>query len=131
MKQRLLSVTLSLVLSAFLALPVVAQTNATIVKLETGDKTITVGDSPVMFYDDGGADGDIAKDLQGTVTFTPQNSSKKIMIDFTKMSLATGTMYGQTVYVYNGTKVSRSMCAYQSITLQASTQSMLRPTMPQ
>lgn len=62
MKQRLLSVTLSLVLSAFLALPVVAQTNAAIVKLETGDKTITVGDSPVMFYDDGGADGDIAKD---------------------------------------------------------------------
>ena len=106
MKQRLLSVILSLVLSAFLALPVVAQTNATIVKLETGDKTITVGDSPVMFYDDGGADGDIAKDLQGTVTFTPQNPSKKIMIDFTKMSLATGSMRGQTVYVYNGTKVT-------------------------
>lgn len=48
----------------------------------------------------------LPRTLQGTVTFTPQNPSKKIMIDFTMMSLATGSIYGQTVYVYNGTKVT-------------------------
>lgn len=101
MKQKYFLVSLSLALATFVSTPVWAQTES-VVKLEKGNKIVTVGNAAVQFYDDGGKEGNITKNLEGSVTFKPEDSSKKIMIDFTKMSIAKGSMYGQTVYVYNG-----------------------------
>ena len=79
--------------------------NPAVVTIAATEQTIAVGDTPLNFYDDGGADGQISKDLKSAkITFTPATTGKKIMIDFTKMALATGSIYNQNIKVYNGTE---------------------------
>ena len=81
--------------------------NPAIVLIGSEERTVTVGDTPLNFYDDGGIDGQIDKDFKsGKITFKPADSSKKVMIDFTKMDLATGSIYSQKLKVYNGTETT-------------------------
>ena len=63
---------------------------------------ITVGDTPIMLYDDGGKDGEITSEYNGLITFVPADATKKIQVDFQKVALANGSIYYQYIAVYNG-----------------------------
>lgn len=81
--------------------------NPAIVLMSAEEQTVTVGDTPLNFYDDGGVDGKISKELtSGTITFKPADASKKVMIDFTKTDFAVGSIYYQQLNVYNGTEAT-------------------------
>ena len=81
--------------------------NPAVVIIGSEEQTVTVGDTKLNFYDDGGSDGQIDKNFKsGMITFKPADAGKKVMIDFSKMDLATGTMYSQKLKVYSGTEVS-------------------------
>ena len=91
----------------FKAAESVAVENPAVVLISATDQSVVVGDTPLNFYDDGGIDGQISKDLKSAkITFTPSTAGKKVMVDFTKMSLATGSYYWQEVDVYNGSEVT-------------------------
>lgn len=91
----------------FTAAEAVEVTNPAIVLMSAEEQTVTVGDTPLNFYDDGGVDGKISKELtSGTITFKPADASKKVMIDFTKTDFAVGSMYYQQLNVYNGTEAT-------------------------
>ncbi|MCM1109370.1 MAG: DUF4465 domain-containing protein [Clostridium sp.] len=85
------------------ATPVTVQ-NPAIVLMQQGDMTVSVDDTPLTLYDDGGADGQITKAFQGRVTFVPVVEGKKVQIDLTSVKLY-GTSYAiyyQYINVYNG-----------------------------
>ena len=63
---------------------------------------ITVGDTPIMLYDDGGKDGEITSEYNGLITFVPADATKRIQVDFQKVALANGSIYYQYIAVYNG-----------------------------
>ena len=67
--------------------------------LEAGDNVVVVT-NPLMFYDDGGADGNVSKGLKGNVTFVPgrENCSVEITTKGT-FSIGSGKMY-----VYSGSE---------------------------
>ena len=91
----------------FTAAEAVEVANPAIVLMSAEEQTVTVGDTPLNFYDDGGIDGTISKELtSGKITFKPADASKKVMIDFTKTDLAVGSMYYQQLNVYNGTEAT-------------------------
>lgn len=73
-----------------------------IVLLSTEHQTVTVGDTPLAFYDDGGLDGQVTKGFNGSVTFLPATDGQKVMVDFAKVNLFSGSIYGQYLRVYNG-----------------------------
>lgn len=88
----------------FTAAEAVEVANPAIALMSAKEQTVTVGDTPLNFYDDGGVDGKISKELtSGTITFKPADASKKVMIDFTKTDFAVGSIYYQQLNVYNGT----------------------------
>ena len=81
--------------------------NPAVVTIGSEEQTVTVGDTKLNFYDDGGVDGQIDKNFKsGTITFKPADASKKVMIDFTKTDFAVGSMYNQQLNVYNGTEAT-------------------------
>ena len=91
----------------FTAAEAVEVANPAIALMSAEEQTVTVGDTPLNFYDDGGVDGKISKELtSGTITFKPADASKKVMIDFTKTDFAVGSMYNQQLKVYNGTEAT-------------------------
>ncbi len=93
--------------SPFAAAEAVEVENPAVALISSEHQTLTVGDTPLNFYDDGGIDSQIDKNFKsGKITFTPTDASKKVKIDFTKMALATGSLYSQKLHVYNGTEVS-------------------------
>ncbi|MCQ2254027.1 MAG: DUF4465 domain-containing protein [Bacteroidaceae bacterium] len=79
--------------------------NPALVLMSSTPQTVTVGDTPLAFFDEGGADGKIKQNVNGTITFLPATPSKKVMIDVTKMNIWLGTYYVQEFRVYNGTEV--------------------------
>ena len=93
--------------SPFTAADATEVENPAIVTISSEEQTVTVGNTLLNFYDDGGIDGQIDKNFKsGKITFKPADADKKVMIDFTKMALATGTLYCQKLHVYNGSEVS-------------------------
>ena len=91
----------------FTAAEAVEVANPAIVLMSAEEQTVTVGDTPLNFYDDGGVDGKISKELKsGKITFKPADAGKKVMIDFTKTDFAVGSMYNQQLNVYNGTEAT-------------------------
>ena len=61
----------------FTAAEAVEVTNPAIVLMSAEEQTVTVGDTPLNFYDDGGVDGKISKELtSGTITFKPADARK-------------------------------------------------------
>lgn len=49
--------------------------------MKSGTNELTI-DSDYLFFDDGGKDKNYSKDFEGTITFKPQNNSKKIRINW-------------------------------------------------
>ncbi len=77
-----------------------------IVLLSAEHQTVTVGDTPLAFYDDGGLDGQVTKGFNGSVTFRPATEGKKVMVDFSKVSIFSGSIYSQYLKVYNGSEAT-------------------------
>ena len=93
--------------SPFTAADAVEVENPAVIAISSEYQTVTVGDTPLNFFDDGGIDGKIDKNFKsGKITFTPTDAAKKIKIDFSKMDLATGSIYSQKLHVYNGTEAT-------------------------
>lgn len=70
-----------------------------IVNMETGTKTVTVI-NPLMFYDDGGADGSTSRGFEGTITFVPGKPGCAVQFDTQSFSTGQGKFklyYGSTV----------------------------------
>lgn len=77
------------------------------------NKVVEVGDVPVNFYDDGGKDGKISQDFEGSITFVPATQGKSIAIDFKKLklfisSLGVNDEKSDLLKFYNGRKVDES-----------------------
>lgn len=69
----------------------------------TPGRTVTVGEGGMLFYDDGGAEGDHMPEnfQESTMTFVPSNPSKKVQIEFQKFAL-----YPDDIFkLYNGKEV--------------------------
>ncbi|MDE6354649.1 MAG: hypothetical protein K2L56_06315, partial [Prevotella sp.] len=88
----------------FAAAEATTVTNPALAMMSQEAQTITVGDVPLAFYDDGGADGQVTGGFSGTVTFLPGAEGKKVQVDFTKVRLFEGSIYYQYLNVYNGTE---------------------------
>ena len=78
--------------------------------------TVYVSDD-MPFYDDGGVDGKISQGFEGTVTFMPAHSGKKIQLDmhdihifYTKSAAQWGR--ADVLSIYNGTSVNKDSLLY-------------------
>lgn len=76
--------------------------NPAIAIISSEHTTITVGNVPLAFYDDGGADGQITKGFKGMITFVPGTDGKKVQIDMKSLKLYEGSIYYQYLNIYNG-----------------------------
>ena len=83
----------------------VAVKNPAIVIMTSTPQTITVGETPMMFYDEGGKDGGIVSKTNGQVTFQPGVSGKKVRVKFNVNKIWHGTYYNQVLRIYNGSEV--------------------------
>lgn len=88
----------------FAAAEATTVTNPALAMMSSEAQTITVGDVPLAFYDDGGLDGQVTGGFSGMVTFLPGADGKKVQVDFTKVRLFEGSIYYQYLNVYNGTE---------------------------
>lgn len=63
-----------------------------------------IGSTPVNFYDDGGASGNISQNFEGRVTFLPTNAGKKIKVTFSSLQLFNTSTIGRNdiLKIYNG-----------------------------
>ena len=68
--------------------------------LEAGDNVVVVT-SPLMFYDDGGADGNVSKGLKGNVIFVPGRENCSIEINTMEDSFSIGS---GKMFVYSGSE---------------------------
>ena len=84
----------------------VAVENPAIVIMTSTPQTITVGETPLQFYDEGGKDGSIKGTASGQVTFLSGVEGKKVMVDLSKLVINNGSMYHQTLKFYNGTEAT-------------------------
>ena len=93
-------------ISPFTAATAVVVENPALVLMGSEPQTVTVGDTPLQFYDEGGADGGITANANGQVTFLPATEGKKVMVDFTKNEIWHGSYYNQELRIYNGQTVA-------------------------
>ena len=89
-------------ISPFTAGTSVEVTNPALVNMTSTPQTITVGETPLQFYDEGGVDGTIIGTASGQVTFLSGVEGKKVMVDFSTITLNNGSNYYQAINVYNG-----------------------------
>lgn len=68
--------------------------------MQAGDngEVVISQEQPMMFYDDGGADGNVSKGFDGHVTFVPKEEGNVIKFDFEQLSIS----YTDTLFVYEG-----------------------------
>lgn len=83
----------------------VAVENPAIVTMTSTPQTVTVGETPMLFYDEGGKDGGIVAKTNGQVTFVPGVAGKKVCVEFNVNKIWHGTLYNQELRIYNGTEV--------------------------
>lgn len=86
----------------------VAVENPALVIMTATPQTITVGETALQFYDEGGKDGGIVSKTNGQVTFLSGVESKKVMVDFTSNKIWHGSLYNQELRIYNGTEVNEA-----------------------
>lgn len=69
--------------------------------------TTYIVDKPITLYDDGGKEGNIKENFQGVITFIPQDPSKKLVVEFTKLDLFNTSSTGKNdiLKVFNGKEV--------------------------
>lgn len=59
--------------------------------LQAGDNgTVTIGENSLMFYDDGGADGNYTKNMEGYITFVPANEGYAVEVEVKNYKLSNG-----------------------------------------
>ena len=80
--------------------------NPALVIMSATSQTITMGETPLQFYDEGGKDGGIKANTNGQVTFLSGVAGKKVMVDFTVNQIWHGSLYNQELRIYNGTEVN-------------------------
>lgn len=93
-------------ITPFTAAQSVVVENPALVTMSATPQTVTVGDIPLQFYDEGGKDGGILSKTNGQVTFLSGVEGKKVAVDFTKNSIWHGTLYNQELRIYNGREVT-------------------------
>ena len=93
-------------IAPFTATTSVEVANPAIVLMSSEPQTVTVGETPLSFFDEGGKTGAIEANTNGKVTFLPGVSGKKVMVNFTNNSIWHGTYYNQELRIYNGQEVS-------------------------
>jgi hypothetical protein len=78
------------------------------VLMSTTPAIYLIGSTPVNFYDDGGASGNISQNFEGRVTFAPTNAGKKIKVTFSSLQLfnTSNTGYNDILKVYNGKNIA-------------------------
>ena len=76
--------------------------NPALVLMTSEPQTVTVGETPLQFYDEGGIDGSISGTASGQVTFLSGVEGKKVMVDFSSIAINNGSIYYQSIEVYNG-----------------------------
>jgi len=74
------------------------------VLMSTTPAIYLIGSTPVNFYDDGGASGNISQNFEGRVTFAPTNAGKKIKVTFSSLQLFNTSTIGRNdvLKIYNG-----------------------------
>ncbi|MBQ9362864.1 MAG: DUF4465 domain-containing protein [Bacteroidaceae bacterium] len=80
--------------------------NPALVIMSAEPQTITVGETALQFYDEGGIDGSITAKTNGQVTFVPAIEGQKVMVNFTKNAIWHGSYYNQELRIYSGTEVN-------------------------
>ncbi|MBQ9640461.1 MAG: DUF4465 domain-containing protein [Bacteroidaceae bacterium] len=80
--------------------------NPALVLMTAEPQTVTVGETPLQFYDEGGIDGGITAKTNGQVTFVPATEGQKVMVNFTKNAIWHGSYYNQELRIYSGTEVN-------------------------
>jgi hypothetical protein len=93
-------------ITPFTAATAVEVENPALVIMTSTPQTITVGETPLQFYDEGGKDGGIVSKTNGQVTFLSGVEGKKVMVDFTSNKIWHGSLYNQELRIYNGTEVN-------------------------
>ena len=92
--------------ATFTAAEAVGLVNPAIVTFPAEYKTITVTDTPLNFYDDGGPTEEVTIGFNGMVTFKPASPDKKVMINFSKMNIFESSLHddakSQYILIYNG-----------------------------
>ena len=80
--------------------------NPAIVFFPAEYQTITVTDTPISFYDDGGPTEKVSLGFNSMVTFKPASADKKVMINFSKMNIFESNLHddnkSQYINIYNG-----------------------------
>lgn len=74
-------------------------------------------DGEMPFYDDGGIDGKISKNFEGTVTFLPAHVGKKVQLDMHDIHIfytksAAGFGRADILSIYNGTSTNKDSLLY-------------------
>ncbi len=74
-------------------------------------------DGEMPFYDDGGVDGKISKNFEGTVTFLPTHAGKKVQLDMHDIHIfytksAAGFGRADILSIYNGTSTNKDSLLY-------------------
>ena len=82
--------------------------NPAIVLMSSTPQTVTVSETNLQFFDEGGVDGSIKGTASGQVTFLSGVSGKKVMVDISKLVLNNGSMYYQVLKFYNGTETTEA-----------------------
>lgn len=80
--------------------------NPAIVIMGSEAQTVTVGETSLAFFDEGGKAGGIQAKTNGQVTFLSGEEGKKVMVNFTSNNIWHGTYYNQELRIYNGQEVS-------------------------
>ena len=89
----------------------IAVENPALVFMSATPQTISVGSTPLTFYDEGGADGKYINDQNDrTITFTPKNEDKVVQIDFSKFDIYYSSWSTPAQFkVYSGTSASGTL----------------------
>ena len=81
--------------------------------LKSGDngEVLVANDQPLMFYDDGGVDGDYTANFEGSVTFAPKTPGESVKLTFKKFDVT----YQDKFYIYDGGEVKEKADATYSM----------------
>lgn len=75
-----------------------------VVLMSSDAASYNVGTDPISFYDDGGKEGNISEQFEGSVTFRPTTPGSKVQITFTVLDLFNTSTTGlnDVLKIYNG-----------------------------
>lgn len=95
----------------------VQQTVIPMVLMVNNKHLVVTIDRETPFYDDGGIDGKISKNFEGTVTFLPAHVGKKVQLDMHDIHIfynksAAGFGRADILSIYNGTSTNKDSLLY-------------------